>query len=87
MTAIRTLGRALAALLAAAVGLLLFLHMSIVAGYAPPSTKALAAILGAAAIIVTLVAMWVLGRPRSVVLRTLVCIGLFASYVLLSVWT
>ena len=74
--------RALSGGFAAAVGVLLALHVSIVAAYGAGG-EAVAAILFGGAIVFILASMWVLGRPASLLVRTMICLGLSGCYLLM----
>lgn len=78
-------GRGLSAGLAILVGVVLSLHVCIVAAYGGGSGEAVAGVLLGAAIVVTLIAMWTLERPRSQFARTAACLALAATYLVVFV--
>jgi hypothetical protein len=71
--------RLLAGAVALIVGIVLFLHISIVATYGR-SGEATAGVVTGALILFALILMWGLGRPENLLGRTGVCLGLGAAY-------
>lgn len=81
MTIVQQTLRYVAGTIAIAIGLILMLHVSIVLGYGGgDSVESVARIILGIAIVVILIAMWMLKKPFSVFARTGICLGLFALY-------